>query len=386
MPSNAGAVIVRLLSTAGILGMIVFPMLGHNSSAHLPVFATGGSSYETAETIDNIETSYAFYGELPVMTPGIPTGAKYYTFEGASGQEFAFEVGAEDPYFNPCVLLVGPDLPNPDNDTLNIIESSGLDLPEEHGAKGWYIVPHPDVEVLCKDEFEPFTQTVFYYRLRDSVILPTDGDYYVIMTGVVHSEYTDDYQISSGKYFLVTGYKEEFTLLDFVLMPWYWLKVQSFWSQHGKALFLLPTVAVFAGLLTAEVFIRRKDETFRERAWSKKSLYFGALAGPYLMMGCAANQLLLLTAHSDIHDWEGIVILVMALQIGGLVLGVASAGFTKNRFFRLKKADLFIASVIAGLALLVGAGLIVGPVFLLGGIAVAMTLDQKTRCEKPRQR
>lgn len=383
MPSSTLFVAIRFITAAAALALVSLPMLAQNSSAHLPVFNTGGDSYETAETIDDLETSYAFYGEIPAMTPGSPVGARYYAFEGRSGQEFAFEVGVEHYLFYPCLLLVGQGLPSPDNDTLNIIESSGLGLPDGHGALGWSRVLHPLVDIYPKSEFEPFTQTEFYYAYRDSVMLPTDGDYYVIVTGVVYSEYTEDYQITSGKYFLVTGYKEEFTLLDFVLMPWYWFEVQSFWSENGEALSLLPVAAVLAGLVAAEAFARRKDKDFRDHTWSEKSLYFGALAGSYLMIGGAVAQLLLLAAYSGTHDWEGIVVLVVALQIGGLVLGVVTAGFAKNRFFRLSKVDLAIASVLVGLALLVGAGLIVGPALVLGSMAVAISCEGKPRREGP---
>ena len=383
MQSNRGVYAVKFAVAATILAVVILSMLAPNSSAHLPVFDTGGDSYETAETIDNLETSYAFYGELPEMTPGDPVGAKYYTFEGTSDQEFAFEVGVEHYLFYPCVLLVGPGLPDPDNDTLNVVESSGLEVPDGQGALGWSRVLHPLVDIYPKSEFEPFTQTKFYYVYRVSVSLPADGDYYVILTGVVYSEYTEDYQITHGKYFLVTGYKEEFTLLDFVLMPYYWLKVQSLWSQDGEALFLLPTAAVLAGLLTAEAFVRRKDLAFREQALSKKALYFGALTGAYVMIGGAVHQLLLIAIYSGLHDWEGIVILVVALQVGGLVLGIASSGLTKNRFFHLRSVDLIVSIVIAAMALIVGAGFIIGPVLLLCSVAIAMSFDHRSCRERP---
>ncbi|UCE91069.1 MAG: hypothetical protein JSV90_06505 [Methanobacteriota archaeon] len=364
--------VTRIALATAILAMFALSTLAMNSSAHLPAFDTGGGSYETAAIIDNIETSYAFYGEISAMTPGSSVGAKYYTFEGESGQEFAFEIGVESHHFLPCALLVGPGLHYPDNETWNIIESSGLEVPDGQGASGWSRVLHPSVDIFPKSHFEPFTQTEFYYVHRESVILPADGVYYLILTSVVYSEYIQDYQITSGTYFLATGYKEEFTVLDFVLMPWYWLRVQSFWGEHGGPLFILPAAIVVTLLLGMEALARRKDEAFPGRTRRMRLFYFAGLTGAYLMIGAAVSQVSLLALHAPEHGWEGIVILVLGLQLGGLVLGFVSAGFVKTHFFHMRGARLMVAAVITALALLIGAGLIAGPLLLLVSLATAM--------------
>ncbi|UCE80658.1 MAG: hypothetical protein JSV94_05790 [Methanobacteriota archaeon] len=343
----------------------------------MPTFDTGGESYETAERIDNLDTSYAFYGELPRMTPGSPVGAKYYTFEGKNGQEFEFEIGVRDMFFPPCLLLVGPGLPSPDEDAQNIIESGGLSLPDGQGALGWYQIFLPWASYYAWEcEFEPFTQTHFFSpTYYESVILPSDGRYHLILTSIVYSEQLGDYQIRPGKYFLVTGHEEEFTLADFVLMPWYWLKVRSFWSEHGEVLFIWPTVAVLAGLLAAEAFRNRKDESFRNHTRLKQSLYYGGLTGSFLMIGGAVNQLSLLMIHTSNHDWEGIVMLVLTLQLGALVLGIVSASYAKKHFFELNGTALTVAVVIAIFALLIGAGLIIGPLLFMGCLAIVMLVN-----------
>lgn len=355
---------------------MVLPLLAPSSSAHLPVFDTGGDSYTTAERIGNLDTSYAFYGELPVMTPGSSAGAKYHVFEGKNDQELIFEVGTKDFFFAPCVLLAGPGLPTPDEEVRNIIESSNLSLPDGFGALGWSYVFLPLADIYPKDEFEPFTQTTFYYKYQESVILPSDGNFYLILTSVVYSEELGDYQVGSGKYFLVTGYEEKFTVADFVLMPWYWSKVQSFWGQQGEITFLWPTAAVVVLLMAAEALARRNDEGFRSRTRPRKALYFGGLTGSYLMIGGAVNQLSFLVLYSPEHSWEGIVFLVLALQLAGLVLGVVSASFMKGRFFGMKGSTLIVAVVITALALLLGAGLIMGPMLFFGSIIIVVFVDR----------
>lgn len=369
---------VRLAIVAAMLAILILPILAPISSAHLPAFDTGGESYETAERIDNLDTSYAFYGELPPMTPGNPVGAKYYTFEGRNGQEFEFEIGVRDMFFAPCLLLVGPGLPSPDEDAQNIIESSGLSLPDGQGALGWYQIILPwALYRAWESEFEPFTQTHFYSPpYYESVILPSDGRYHLILTSIVYSEQLGDYQIRSGKYFLVTGYEEEFTVADFILMPWYWLKVRSFWSEHGEVLFIWPTVAVLAGLLAAEAFRRRKDECFQNRTRLRQLLYYGGLTGSFLMIGAAVNQLSLLMIHASRHGWEGIVMLVLTLQVGGLVLGIVSTSYAKKHFFKMSGTALIATGVIAMLALLIGAGLIIGPLLFMGCVAIVMLVNQ----------
>jgi len=353
------------------------------ASAHLPSFDTGGDSYEAAEIIDNLETSYAFYGELPPMTPGDSAGARYYEFQGTGGQELMFELGRKDFFFAPCILLVGPGLPNPDGVTQNIINSSGLSLPAGTGVLGWSFVFLPWVDYLSESEFEPFTQTSFYYSYSESVVLPTSGTYYLVLTGVVYSEELGEYQVSSGRYFLVTGHKEEFTVLDFVLMPWYWMKVQSLWSDHGEVLFIWPTAAVVIMLLAVEAVTKTKDQTFARRTKSRRLLYFAALTGSFLMIGGAVNQLSLLGVYSSEHGWEGIVLLVLALQLGGLALGILSTSFLKKHLFKMNVRSLVLAVAVAVLAMVLGAGLIAGPLLFLGSVAVTISVDRGMHGDEP---
>lgn len=368
----------RLVILTFLVAVLIIPLSGSTSSAHLPVFDTGGGSYETAERIDDLETSYAFYGELLSMDPGSSIGARYYVFEGAADMEFKFELGTRDFFFAPCILLTGPGLPSPDEDAQNIIRSNNLTIPDGYGAVGWSYVFLPWVGYFAESEFEPFTQTTFFYSYEERVILPSDGTYYLILTGVVYSDELEDYQIASGKYFLVTGYEERFTLADFVLMPWYWMKVQSFWDQHGGILFISPTAGILVGLLAAEWWVRRKDEAFMKEARFRKYLYFGGLAGSSLMVGAAVNQLSLLAIHSSGHDWEGIVLLVVALQLGGFVIGLASIGLVKSRFYRMNATTLSAALAVAILALVLGAGLIVGPLLFISSLALVMIAGRRT--------
>lgn len=380
MPANLIAWPARLIAVTILAAIIILPATATHSSAHLPVFDSGGGSYETAERVEDLETSFAFYGELPPMAPGNPEGAKYYVFEGAEGQELKFEVGKKDFFFSPCVLLVGPGLPSPDEGTENIIESSALTLPEGLGALGWSFVFLPWADYLAESEFEPFTQTTFYYAYSESVLLPSEGTYYFILTGVVYSEDLGDYQVSSGKYFLVTGYEEKFTVLNFVLMPWYWSKTQSFWGEQGAILFMLPTAIVVGLLIALEALVRRKGEMSFDMSKTRKLMYFGGLTGAYLMIGGAVNQLLILAVYSPEHKWEGIVLLVLILQLGGLLLGVMAAGFAKGRFFSMRWPTLVVAAMIATLALVIGAGLIVGPIAFLGSLTMVLFADR----DKPR--
>ncbi|MBE0518477.1 MAG: hypothetical protein IH630_04545, partial [Thermoplasmata archaeon] len=164
-------------------------MMASNSLAHLPAFDTGGDSYEDAEWIDDLVTSYAFYGEVPAMTPCDPSGAKYYVFEGRSGEEFRFEVGVpvHSALAKPCILLLGPGLPNPDEIAQNIIDSSNLTIPEGYGAMGWAFVIRPDADYYIETQFEPFTQTVFAYAYQKDILLPSDGTYYIVFTSIVNS-------------------------------------------------------------------------------------------------------------------------------------------------------------------------------------------------------
>ena len=120
--SHKGGV-AKLAVAAIVLAATALPMSATTASAHLPSFDTGGESYDTAEIIDNLDTSYAFYGQIPAMVPGSSAGAKYYVFEGMSGQELYSYALKERPELAERFIFVTGDVVTPG--TGDFIEHAG---------------------------------------------------------------------------------------------------------------------------------------------------------------------------------------------------------------------------------------------------------------------
>ena len=68
--------------------------------------------------------------------------------------------------------------------------------------------------------------------------------------------------------------------------------------------------------------------------------------------------------------------LVLSLQLAGIVLGTTSARFVKRHFFNMKGVSLILAAVIAATALVLGAGIIIGPLLFFGSLVAMMLVDR----------
>lgn len=169
--------------------------------AHLPTWGKPGEE----NRLDDIRVSVAYYQEIAA-----PDQVDIFSFSANAGEHLHAGVnipaidGLES--YGVTMALLGPGLP-----------PEGLaDLPPGHPqAEGAIIYP----SVAGEDFFEPFTQTSYWGRQTAEIDLPADGTYYILAWQP---------EGSTGKYVIDIGETEEFGLLAFLKLPYWWVRVHQF--------------------------------------------------------------------------------------------------------------------------------------------------------------
>ncbi|MFN8410789.1 MAG: hypothetical protein U0Z26_00220 [Anaerolineales bacterium] len=199
-----------------------------NASAHHPIWGD-----EAITAIDNLNTSFAFYRNLPADT------VHFYTFMGKKGQNLHAGInipavkGLEN--YSVSMALFGPTLPEVDHEQ----------LPPEHPEDlGAIIFPSK----VSANFFESFTQTLYWGRQSIEMTLPADGEYYLVIwqpEGI------------AGKYVMDSGRDEVFGFSDIFRFPIWWIQVHIFFG-HGP--YLLAGAVVILGLISYSFMKRRKTK------------------------------------------------------------------------------------------------------------------------------
>ncbi len=203
---------IALLVTCCILSGI--------ASAHVPEISGG-----QVTVVPDPAKSYAWYG---ILEERDETDLYLLTVEG--GREIRLHLSTPDQETAPTLVLTGPG-----------IENSGpvpepLTLPEGEGV----IVIPPDRQAVAS--YEPFTPMALYDRADLSLAAPAGGEYSVQVRG------------DAGRYILATGYLEEFSIAEWVLVP---VQVLSVRVWQGQPLFLVLLPIIGSGAAGAIWFWKR---------------------------------------------------------------------------------------------------------------------------------
>jgi hypothetical protein len=347
-----------------------------------------------ATEIPDISVSYAIYGSMKGWEHW-----DWYSFEGQTGQRFYFQLGvpALDSLarFAPDLLLLGPSLPVPSNSstddtapTPEYLANYSIVLPSGYGALKWsydgavnttlpYGTPN-------EDEFEPFGQVVYWTRQTADITLPGTGTYYIGVGGQRFSILWYERAVYFGqdrKYLLAPGYEEDFGVLDFVTMPLDWLRIRMFWTYdyYGiTALILAAPMAavVLVGFLYVFAFPPRRQKLLEGMSAGVRASAYIGVCGALLLIGSTLYQLTLLLG-SGYFNPSSIDSLVFALQFSGLIVGVLSVRQVLRMLSVKEWKRLVVPTVFTVIALLVGAGLIVGPLVFLSACVAIVVLNSR---------
>ena len=312
----AFAVILILLSlTAGV-------------SAHSPVMTGENDGIEHALYVQDPFKSWAFYGTFPDAG-----SVSYYQFDLVKGDRVWFSVFTpkQDAVY-PEAVLIGPGIEGGGELALGVVV-----LPDN----GYIVIPgtkhdHP--------EYEPFTPAANYQWLKYEYIAEEPGTYYIAMVNK---------GTGPGNYGLALGFREEFTLAEWIMIP---LSIGNVRVWEGSSPAFVVGFPVFVVLFGMVYLFRFKKEPLpihpETLAGSAGGLMYLAGSGFMLIQALTA---MMKTGFAGSFAVTAVFILI-PLVMGGLILRYLI------RPARYRGVKLLL---LGGLGLAVWAGYVVGPVLVI---------------------
>lgn len=182
-------------------------------TGHVPEFDEGEITY-----IDNLENTQVFYGEIE---KGVP---KEFQFQGDSGSDIRLSIITPSKYVLPSILLSGP---------ISDVESADITV------KG----------TVSKDMvFEPFAPSSYYQGATLETVIEKPGTYAIFIQD----------KENPGKFGLVVGYKEAFSLYEWITVPLMTIRIHQWEGQSiiGILGFFFMT------LVLGGIFLQRKDPKY----------------------------------------------------------------------------------------------------------------------------
>jgi hypothetical protein len=303
--------------------------------AHVPGFMEGGKSPDTATPVEDPEKSRVLYGQLSWED------IQYYSFEMKEGERISLGLiipaGEESRIFTPDLILIGPGLTN-EGELPEIVE-----LPEGYGAKV-FSGERPESAT-----YEGFTPAAFYSIARADLQAPESGTYYVAVSSVE----------SGGNYGIILGYKESFSLLEWLLIPLTQIKTYIWEGQSLPFIFFPLGITLAAGIL----LISHKKEAaagFNPARWA------GTFSGIFFLgTGFSLIFQMLYSLSRSSNSLE--VVITGFFVFASIGLGIAALSLSlKDERYGVKSIRKQLYFFLLGLAgLLLWAGLLIGPILAL---------------------
>ena len=205
--------------------------------AHTPLNPGGEiHSLDTAFEVPNPTKSWTLYRELHHEGE-----AEYYKLYLNSGERLRVSLYTKErkENFSPHLIVMGEDRKLAD------YLPSFVEIPDGFGAS--LIEP----TIPEKPEYEPFTPASYYYLIDVDETIRIEGNYYLAI-------YDPDQE--EGKYGIAIGYKEEFTLSEWLLIPFDVIGIHE-WEGQSLIVILMPLLLslIFGLVLLAWKSIRKLD-------------------------------------------------------------------------------------------------------------------------------
>jgi hypothetical protein len=334
----------RLNVLAVFLFLLSFSLLASQVWAHTPLSPIGEiHSLDTAYEVPNPTKSWTLYRELHHEGE-----AEYYKLHLEAGERLRISLYTKDIQgnFSPHLVVMADDLA-PTDDAPGYIEK-----PEGFGA----ILIEPSIPQ--NREYEPFTPASYYYLIDVDEPISEHGDYYVVVF---------EPNMEEGKYGIAIGYKEEFTISEWLLIPFDLIRIHEWEGQSLIEIIapLLLTLVVGLFILVWKAFI--KLNLFNIIASTAGLLYVGSGLMIFMQMiiaiaGAPFNFAVVLT----------VIFIAMPLVLGYFL--VRKVILLKGEL-STKDRVIFVVFGIAGL--FTWSGLIIGP-----GLAIFSGLFPKKMLKK----
>ncbi len=338
---------------SGIFLLAVTYFLSAPVLAHMPTFGGEGKSPETAIRIEDPSKSRVLYGELA------SGDIQYYGFNIEKGERIVLgltiPVEEGNKGFTPNVILIGPGLQNEGK------ISDKLEVPDGYGAKLLsYSLPKKPV-------YEGFTPSAFYSLVKLDIKAPKSGTYYAAVGAIqeagsrkgedaIQEKGLQEREIpGEGNYGLILGYRETFTLKEWISMPLSQIKIYHWEGQSLLLIFTPLALTLAAGLLA--IYLKREAV-----AGFSPARISGILAG-FFFLGTGVTYILQMLISLVKSSYSLEVFITLILILANIVLGVAAiALILKDENYRVSSTrKRLYFSVLGIVGLLLWAGWFIGP-------------------------
>lgn len=323
---------IRLVTIALIASMFMFQA----AAGYTPLEAEGEhGSLEMALEIRDPTKSWTLYKALHEAAE-----PHYYRVHLEPGDRLVVSLFTplyEDPGFIPRLVVMGADL-----------QTRGqfpayIEVPEG------YAVTAPRSN-RTTPEYEPFTPASYHFLAELRYEPVVGGDYYFAV-------YEPD---RCGRYGLATGYREEFTLEEWVTTPVELLRIRL-WEGQSPLIVFGPLVAAAAACVW---LVSRREMIIGVHMWLGL-----AVASAYVATGVnTAVQMFLALAASGFSSGSFLTAVFVASQAG---LGVMVLQKTLKERRSRTVAQRAVMAAYGLIGLVVWAGVIVGPMLALAAAAAS---------------
>jgi len=305
--------------------------------AHVPVSADGNTDISTALAIEKPTKSYVMYGHLHEAGE-----VAYYQLRMNPGDRLVLSLTT--PGYNetvPDMIVMSPGtamsfegLPQP------------VSVPQGYGAE--IIRGEPPQ----KAEYEPFSPGAVFKSSSYSKEITAPGLYYLAVVRPA----------DETRYSIATGYEEEFTPSEWVLVP---INVISthLWEGQSIITILTPFLAVvILGFVVIARREKRKGSPLTYFCWLATIAGLCYLGGAAIMLVQMVRAIAITGPSSSVSLTLVFAIIPIALGLWALRVGRSSSKRTiQDRGFLV---------LIAILGLVFWAGLVIGPVLAIGAAVI----------------
>jgi len=303
--------------------------------AHAPLGTGDNESLATATVISDPGKSWAIYAELHEGGE-----AQYYRFEVSKDEKILImlhkSTSSEDETFLPSFVLMGP------NVTSQGTVPDYVEVPQGAGVMVVEGVQPPQAM------YEPFSPGSLYRLAEVELLAPSTGTYYVAV-----------YESSRGGHYNVAiGYREEYSLTEWILIP---INLIAVYEWEGQSLFTIFAPLILTIAIGLALTIWRRRTTAKPRTLFAWLVAFIGL----LFIGTGMNtlyQMILSLQQTSLVPEASVTILFIAIPT---ILGIITIHLSFKESTEISKRTRMYLAILGIVALFTWTGLLIGPILAL---------------------
>ncbi len=311
-----------------ITTFLLFP----NVFAHVPLSSSGNESLETATIITDPIKSWAIYAEIHHEGK-----AHYYRAKMEKDQTlYASLFIPPNDYkrnFRPNMIVIGPEIKSQGN------IPPFIEVPI--GSSAFLIETKKNIE----PSYEPFTPGTLYEISEVRMNITRSNEYYIVI-------YEPN---NEGNYGLAVGYREEFSLTEWLTVPFSTIRIHQ-WEGQSLGFILTPFLLTF---IIGFVLIWRFKRPTSSFSWTN------TLAS-LLFLGSGALQVAQTIIAISESSLSTSVIVTLMFILPSIILGIAIIKISRDeKIGRNKRISI---AIIGFLGLIFWSGYIIGPILVFLGV------------------